>query len=110
MNCSGIRPQAPQSEDGDKLPELRYDHVRFLAKLFFFCAEYIGQCCDKFLQAGSLIGCIQRDKNFSCVILNLLFISYGMFVNIYFVWYVRYSGSIKQKCMFKNKFPKILDE
>jgi hypothetical protein len=36
MNCSGIRPEAPQSEDGDKLPELWHDHIRFLAKLCVF--------------------------------------------------------------------------
>lgn len=78
MNCSGIRPEAPQSEDGDKLPELWHDHGRFLAKLLF--KEYIGQCCDKFLQVDYLNGCIQRDKNYSCVLLNLLFISYGMFL------------------------------
>lgn len=80
MNCSGIRPEAPQPEDGDKLPELWHNHVRFLAKLCFFCAECIGQCCENFLQVDHLNGCIQRDKNFSCVLLNLLFISYGMFL------------------------------
>jgi hypothetical protein len=79
MNCSGIRPEGPQSEDGDKLTEIWHNHIRFFYHSWVCCVEYTGQYCDKFLQVGYLIGCIQRDKNFSCVLLNLLFISYGMF-------------------------------